>query len=56
MTMRFTGPLRPPDPQPAAVEAFLSAVDRAMNSNTLLLTAECDPAFIHRDRTFRLLP
>ncbi|MFD6891450.1 hypothetical protein [Streptomyces sp. NPDC059957] len=42
MTMRFTGPLKPPDPQPPAVDAFLSAVDRAMNSNTLLLTAECD--------------
>lgn len=39
---KFTEPLRPPDPQPPAVDAFLSAVDRAMNSNTLLLTADCD--------------
>ncbi|MEU8513536.1 hypothetical protein AB0C76_18385 [Kitasatospora sp. NPDC048722] len=29
-------------PEPAGVDAFLTAVDRAMNSNTLLLTAECD--------------
>ncbi|MGW3208368.1 hypothetical protein [Streptomyces sp. NPDC001135] len=36
----FTAP--PPDPEPPAVDAFLSAVDHAMNSNTLLLTAECD--------------
>ncbi|MCX4781926.1 hypothetical protein [Streptomyces sp. NBC_01264] len=38
----FTEPLRPPDPQPPAIDAFLSAVDRAVNSNTLLLTADCD--------------
>ncbi|MFG2864931.1 hypothetical protein [Streptomyces sioyaensis] len=36
----FTAP--PPDPEPPAVDAFLSAVDHAMNSNTLLLTADCD--------------
>ncbi|MCX5402502.1 hypothetical protein OHA37_01200 [Streptomyces sp. NBC_00335] len=39
---KFTEPLRPPDPEPPAVDAFLSAVDRAMNSTTLLLTAECE--------------
>ncbi|MEU6331785.1 hypothetical protein ABZ851_31610 [Streptomyces sp. NPDC047049] len=38
--MNFTA--QPPDPEPPAVDAFLSAVDRAMNSNTLLLTADCD--------------
>ncbi len=32
----------PPNPEPPAVDAFLSAVDSAMNSNTLLLTADCD--------------
>ncbi|MFF1412133.1 hypothetical protein ACFVX6_20585 [Streptomyces sp. NPDC058289] len=42
MTPKFTEPLRPPDPEPPAVDAFLTAVDRAMNSNTLLLTADCD--------------
>ncbi|CAG6395074.1 conserved hypothetical protein [Actinacidiphila cocklensis] len=36
----FTAP--PPYPEPPAVDAFLSAVDHAMNSNTLLLTAACD--------------
>ncbi|MFE1174190.1 hypothetical protein [Streptomyces sp. NPDC058773] len=36
----FTAP--PFDPDPPAVDAFLSAVDHAMNSNTLLLTADCD--------------
>ncbi|MEU6772408.1 hypothetical protein [Streptomyces sp. NPDC046759] len=36
----FTAP--PPDPEPAAVDTFLSAVDHTMNSNTLLLTADCD--------------
>lgn len=39
---KFTEPLRPPDPEPPAVDAFLSAVDRAMNSNTLLLSAQCE--------------
>ncbi|MGW2545611.1 hypothetical protein ACWC5I_33230 [Kitasatospora sp. NPDC001574] len=37
---RFSAP--PPNPEPPAVDAFLSAVDSAMNSNTLLLTADCD--------------
>ncbi|MFJ8628631.1 hypothetical protein ACIRD3_38110 [Kitasatospora sp. NPDC093550] len=32
----------PAGPEPPAVDAFLTAVDRAMNSNTLLLSAECD--------------
>jgi hypothetical protein len=32
----------PPDSEPPAVDAFLSAVDHTMNSNTLLLTATCD--------------
>lgn len=32
----------PPCPQPPAADAFLSAVDHVMNSNTLLLTAACD--------------
>ncbi|MBA0053920.1 hypothetical protein E0L36_24625 [Streptomyces sp. AJS327] len=36
----FTAP--PPDPEPPAVDAFLSAADRVMNGNTLLLTASCD--------------
>ncbi|MFI0218813.1 hypothetical protein [Streptomyces lydicus] len=39
-TPNFTAP--PPDPQPPAIDAFLSAVDHTMNSNTLLLTADCD--------------
>lgn len=39
-SLNFTAP--PPDPEPRAVDAFLSAVDSAMNSNTLLLTADCD--------------
>lgn len=33
---------RLPAPEPPAVDAFLSAVDHAMNSNTFLLTATCD--------------
>ncbi|MFC9930948.1 hypothetical protein [Streptomyces sp. NPDC127190] len=36
----FTAPTN--DSEPPAVDAFLSAVDHAMNSNTLLLTAESD--------------
>lgn len=36
----FSAP--PPNPEPPAVDAFLSCVDNAMNSNTLLLTADCD--------------
>ncbi|MGW2491429.1 hypothetical protein ACWCV9_30005 [Streptomyces sp. NPDC001606] len=36
----FTAPTT--DSEPPAVDAFLSAVDHAMNSNTLLLTAESD--------------
>ncbi len=32
----------PPEPEPPAIDAFLSAVDLAMNSNTLLITANCD--------------
>ena len=36
----FTAPL--PAPEPAAVDAFLSAADSAMNGNPLLLTATCD--------------
>lgn len=36
----FTAP--PSAPEPPAVDAFLSAVDHAMNSNTLLITADCD--------------
>lgn len=36
----FATPL--PGAEPAAVDAFLSGVDHAMNSNTLLLTAFCD--------------
>ncbi|MDT0268750.1 hypothetical protein RM844_20905 [Streptomyces sp. DSM 44915] len=36
----FTAP--PPAPEPPAVDAFLTAVDQVMNSNTLLLTAAHD--------------
>ncbi|MFF4341082.1 hypothetical protein ACFY00_14235 [Kitasatospora sp. NPDC001540] len=43
----FSAP--PPTPEPPAVDAFLSAVDRTMNSNTLLLTAECDPPLTAQD-------
>ncbi|MFF7977462.1 hypothetical protein [Streptomyces sp. NPDC007905] len=44
----FTAP--PPDREPPAVDAFLSAVDHAMNSNTLLLTAECDVPVVSGNR------
>lgn len=37
---KFTAP--PSDPEPPAVDAFLSAVDHAMNSNTMLLRADGD--------------
>ncbi|MFF4213176.1 hypothetical protein ACFYZE_28265 [Streptomyces sp. NPDC001796] len=40
----------PPDREPPAVDAFLSAVDHAMNSNTLLLTAECDVPVVAGNR------
>ncbi|OIJ91302.1 hypothetical protein [Streptomyces monashensis] len=44
----FTAP--PPDPEPPAVDAFLSAVDHAMNSNTLLLTTDCDVPVVTGNR------
>ncbi|GLW71882.1 hypothetical protein Kpho02_41810 [Kitasatospora phosalacinea] len=43
----FSAPL--PTPEPPAVDAFLSAVDRTTNGNTLLLTAECDPPLTAQD-------
>ncbi|WP_405915249.1 hypothetical protein [Streptomyces sp. NBC_00728] len=39
-SLKFTAP--PAAPESRAVDAFLSAVDSAMNSNTLLLTADCE--------------
>ncbi|GAA2523329.1 hypothetical protein [Streptomyces longisporus] len=44
----FTAP--PSDPESPAVDAFLSAVDHAMNSNTLLLTADCDVSVVAGNR------